>query len=84
MARTGETCRLGSAVKTIAEEATSHFVLLIHHPVRGLGDDLSEIRLAARLCYFSRLELRQSYQLIVGVAEADVRGKFEVDRVGSL
>ena len=73
MARTGETCRLGSAVKAAAEEATTHFVLLIHHPVRGLRNNLSEIRLAVRFSYFSRLELRQSYQFVVRMAVADIR-----------
>ena len=73
MARTGETCRLGSTVKAAAEEATTHFVLLIHHPVRGLRNDLSEIGLAVRFSYLSWLELRQSDQFVVCVAVADVR-----------
>ena len=73
MARTGETCRLGSSVKAAAEEATTHFVLLIHHPVRGLRDNLSEIGLTVRFSYFSRLELRQSYQFVVRMAVADIR-----------
>ena len=73
MARTGETCRLGSTVKAAAEEATTHFVLFIHHPVRGLRDNLSEIRLTVRFSYFSRLELWQSYQFVVRMAVADVR-----------
>ena len=72
MARTGETCGLSSTVKAAAEEATTHFVFLIHHPVRGLRNNLSEIGLAVCFSYLSRLELRQSYQFVVRVAVADI------------
>ena len=85
MALTGETCRLGSAIiSTITEETTTHFALFIHHPIRGLRDNLSEIRLTVRFSNFSRLKLWQSYQFIVRMTVAYVRREFEVDCVGSL
>ena len=85
MARTGETCRLGSAIKaTITEETTTHFALLIHHPIRGLRDNLSEIILTVRFSNFSRLKLWQSNQFIICMTVAYIRREFEVDRIGSL
>ena len=85
MARTGETCRLGSAIKaTITEETTTHFALLIHHPIRGLRDNLSEIILTVRFSNFSRLKLWQSNQFIICMTVAYIRREFEVDCVGSL
>ena len=84
MAGARETCSLCPAIKAIAEEAAAHFVLLVHHPVRGLRDHLSEIGLAIRFGNLSRFKLRQSYQFIVSVTEADVWREFEVDCVGGL